>query len=160
MPAEILFIIKITIKKLELMMAAVFNLTSVAYIANRQSPIANRQSPIANRQLPIANRQSPIANRQSPIATYLKWGGKIGGSLANSSKSGVSFVKTSLSSSLGQEAWIFLAKLVLPVYGSKFETSTKLLIRPSISATVCWSGANRHSSSTTNLKACFPLSKV
>mmetsp|Transcript_10539 Transcript_10539/g.31746 ORF Transcript_10539/g.31746 Transcript_10539/m.31746 type:complete len:261 (-) Transcript_10539:189-971(-) len=35
-------------------------------------------------------------------------------------------------------------------------TSMKLLMRPSMSATVGWSGAKRHSSSTTNLYACLP----
>jgi hypothetical protein len=39
--------------------------------------------------------------------------------------------------------------------GSKFVRSIKLLMFPTLSATVGWSGANRHSSSTMNLYACL-----
>ena len=49
------------------------------------------------------------------------------------------------------------SKFSSPVYPTKSLTSMKLFTLPSMSATVGWSGANRHSSSTMNLNACFPF---
>ena len=51
----------------------------------------------------------------------------------------------------------FASKFSSPVYPTKSLTSMKLFTLPSMSATVGWSGANLHSSSTMNLNACLPF---